>query len=100
VRDTFLDRDTQILVQRDQPVVVRGLVEEGALNRHSVLGKERANLRVNFEARRESLAGGKIEQISGTRSSRGCALECRNQLGAPFDTKHTGNRSKPSLVDL
>ena len=33
VCDTFLDRNTKILVQRDKPVVVRGLVEERALNR-------------------------------------------------------------------
>jgi hypothetical protein len=59
--DTFLDRDTKILVQRDKPVVVRGFFEQGALDRHRALRKQRPDLGVRFEPRRKPLAGGNIE---------------------------------------
>jgi hypothetical protein len=61
VCDTFLDRNTEILVQRNKPVVVPGFVEERALDRHSALRKERADLGVCFERRRKPLTGGNIE---------------------------------------
>ena len=61
VRDTFLDRDTQILVQRDKPVVVCRFFEKRALNRDGALGKERPDLGVRFEHRRKPLADGNIE---------------------------------------
>jgi len=61
VCDTFLDRNTKILVQRDKPIVVRGLVEERALNRHSAVGKEGPDLGVRLERRGKLLAGGNIE---------------------------------------
>src|SRR4030095_11043756 len=65
VWDTFLDRNTKILVQRDKPVIVRGLVEERALNRHSTLGKERPDLGVRFQRGRKPLADGNIEHTLG-----------------------------------
>lgn len=39
MRDAFLDRNTQVLMQWNEPVSVRGLVEERALHSHSAAGK-------------------------------------------------------------
>jgi hypothetical protein len=61
VCDTFLDRNAQVLVQRNEPVLVRRFVEERALNRHGASGKEGPDLTMRFERRRKPLAGGNIE---------------------------------------
>jgi len=52
VWNTFPDRNTKILVQRNEPVVARGLVEERALDGHSARGKKRPDLGVRLERRR------------------------------------------------
>lgn len=99
VWDTCLDRDTQILVERDEPVVALPFVEERALNRHRVRGEERPDPGVRSERRRKPLAGGNIEQISGTGAAGGGAVEGRKQLGALVRSKYTGNRNTPGIVE-
>ena len=39
MRDAFLDRNTQVLMQWNEPVSVRGLVEQRALHSHGAAGK-------------------------------------------------------------
>jgi hypothetical protein len=99
VCDALLDWNAQTLVQRDQPVLIRGFVEERALDRHSAPGKDRPDMWVRFERRRKPPADSKIEQISGARPPSACTVECSDQLGALVASKHAGNLGKPGLIE-
>jgi len=58
------DRNADVLVQSDEPVLCGRLVEQGALDSHGVRRKERADPGVRFECHRQLLAALQVEEIA------------------------------------
>lgn len=80
IRNTVQDRNAEILVQGDQPVLVRGLVEQRALD--SNRRKEWCHDDMGFERYGQFLAALQIKQIPGADSATAGLAECCGQLGA------------------
>jgi len=63
IRHALEDRNADVLVQSDKPVLFCRLVEQGALDSHGSRRKERADPGVRFESQRQLLAALQVEEI-------------------------------------
>src|SRR5258705_12883943 len=99
MRNTLPDGNAEILVQSDEPVPVRGLVEEGALDGHGSRREERHYRVMHTECRRKLLAERQIEEIARAWPAFGRAADGGSQVGALFTCKDSANLSESQVFE-
>ena len=99
MRDLLMNGDAEVLVESDEPVGFRRLVEQGALHGHGCRRKQRRDRRVRPECHREVLAAGQIEEIAGSGPPAARRVEGGRHVGANFWTQNVWNLGQAHVVE-
>jgi len=99
MRNTLPDGNAEILMQSGEPVPVRGLVEEGALDGHGSRREERPYLVMHTECRRKLLAERQIEEIARAWPAFARAADGGCQVGALFTCKDSADLSESQVFE-